>query len=223
MPVIYLLRHAQSTANTKGVLAGQDYAVGLSDQGSKQAKALVKVIEQLRPSRIFCSPLTRCKETIDPYLSKYPNCKFEFREELIEMDYGSWSGKKLNHLQGKKDWRLVQNVPSKFTFPNGESFKSLRRRVELILKGVSKEKGPLMFVTHGDVIKMALSIASNSKLDDFQRFIVEPGSISTINYGLTKLSIISSNNFAPKSFVNVVNQVALGGGDIIKKLRWFRR
>jgi probable phosphoglycerate mutase len=114
-------------------------------------------------------------------------------------------------------------VPSKFTFPNGESFKSLRRRVDLIFKAVSKEKGPLMFVTHGDVIKMALSIASNSKLDDFQRFIVEPGSISTINYGLTKSSIISSNNFAPKSIVNVVNQVALGGGDIIKKLRWFRR
>ncbi|MEY3250941.1 MAG: hypothetical protein RLZZ27_1049, partial [Actinomycetota bacterium] len=24
MPIIYLLRHAQSTANTKGILAGQD-------------------------------------------------------------------------------------------------------------------------------------------------------------------------------------------------------
>jgi len=35
MPIIYLLRHAQSVANTKGILAGQDNSVELSKDGHK--------------------------------------------------------------------------------------------------------------------------------------------------------------------------------------------
>jgi broad specificity phosphatase PhoE len=40
MPIIYLLRHAQSVANTKGILAGQDNSVELSKDGHKQAQLL---------------------------------------------------------------------------------------------------------------------------------------------------------------------------------------
>ena len=46
MPIIYLLRHAQSVANTKGILAGQDDSVELSKAGFKQARTHLFLIYQ---------------------------------------------------------------------------------------------------------------------------------------------------------------------------------
>ena len=48
MPIVYLLRHAQSEANIKGILAGRDDSVNLSKFGQKQASNLVSQLENQR-------------------------------------------------------------------------------------------------------------------------------------------------------------------------------
>jgi probable phosphoglycerate mutase len=223
MPIVYLLRHAQSTANTKGILAGRDNSVELTKKGFKQAKNLVPVIEQLKVAKIYCSPLTRCIQTIDPYMQKRANTLFDVDKRLIEMDYGSWSGKKLSSLASKRDWRIVQSKPSRFTFPKGESFRSMRARVESILKELSNQKQPILLVTHGDVIKMFLAVAIGLKTDDFQRFVVEPGSISTISINKGSYSIVSSNTNSSAALNNPITNV-IGGGDFIAKgFKWWNR
>jgi probable phosphoglycerate mutase len=223
MPIVYLLRHAQSTANTKGILAGRDNSVELTKKGFKQAKNLVPVIEQLKVAKIYCSPLTRCIQTIDPYMQKRANASFNVDERLIEMDYGSWSGKKLSSLASKREWRIVQSKPSSFTFPKGESFRSMRARVESILKELSNQKQPILLVTHGDIIKMFLAVAVGLKTDDFQRFVVEPGSISTISINKGSNSIVSSNTNSSAALNNPITNV-IGGGDFIAKgFKWWNR
>lgn len=223
MPIIYLLRHAQSTANSKGVLAGQDYSVELTKTGFDQAVNLVPKIETIKLVKIYSSPLTRCLQTIDPYMQKYPKTKFEINENLIEMDYGSWSGRKLSALRREPSWKKIQKSPSTYTFPDGESFKSLRKRIEKSFASVANEKGPLLFVTHGDVIKMSLSIIAGVKTDDFQKFVVEPGSLSVINLDVRSSSIISSNTSTPSRSSGIFRFGSLGGGDFLKKGRFFRR
>ena len=223
MPIVYLLRHAQSTANTKGILAGRDNSVELTKKGFKQAKNLVPVLEQLKVAKIYCSPLTRCIQTIDPYMQKRANAPFNIDERLIEMDYGSWSGKKLSSLARKREWRIVQSKPSSFTFPKGESFRTMRARVESILRELSNQKQSILLVTHGDIIKMFLAVAVGSKTDDFQRFFVEPGSLSTISINKGSYSIVSSNTYSSTALSNPIANV-IGGGDFrAMGKKWWNR
>ena len=70
MPIIYLLRHAQSVANTKGILAGQDDSVELSKAGFKQAESLISYLSAIKFSKVYSSPLTRCIQTIAPFMEK---------------------------------------------------------------------------------------------------------------------------------------------------------
>lgn len=58
MPIVYLLRHAQSVANTKGILAGQDDTVALSRFGQKQAQTLVAYLENIKFEKSYVARLS---------------------------------------------------------------------------------------------------------------------------------------------------------------------
>ena len=224
MPIVYLLRHAQSVANTKGILAGQDDSVELSKEGFKQSKELASYLKTLKISQVYCSPLTRCIQTITPFMKVNPKIDFKIEPDLIEMNYGDWSGKKLRTLSKDKRWKNVQNQPSSFTFPQGESFKQMRRRVDDLMKDLSKEKGPILLVTHGDIIKMILAASLGLPIDKFQSFVAEPASISAISIGKSSNSIIQSNYKIKNSDMNSFKTNVLGGGNLLgKPIKWWKK
>jgi len=223
MPIIYLLRHAQSVANTKGILAGQDDSVELSKAGFKQAKALIIYLSSIKFAKIYSSPLTRCLQTIAPFMQSNQKIDFQISKELIEMDYGIWSGKRLSVLSKDRKWKIVQQKPSTFTFPQGESFRQMRKRVDNLLIKMSKEKGPILLVTHGDIIKMMLASSLGMPIDRFQSFVAEPASLTVINLEKGAATILQSNykieGAAIKSFAG--NQ--LGGVNSLTNLaKWWR-
>jgi broad specificity phosphatase PhoE len=224
MPIVYLLRHAQSVANTKGILAGQDDSVELSKDGFKQSKELASYLKTLNISEVYCSPLTRCIQTITPFMKVNPKIDFKIEPDLIEMNYGDWSGKKLRTLSKDKRWKNVQNNPSNFTFPQGESFKQMRRRVDGLIRDLSMEKGPILLVTHGDIIKMILAASLGLPIDKFQSFVAEPASISAISIGKSSNSIIQSNYKIKNSDMNGFKTNVLGGGNLLgKPIKWWKK
>ena len=117
MPQIYLLRHAESEANAKGILAGRDYSVNLTSKGFKDSRKIKSKLAKIEFTRVYSSPITRCIQTITPYLDSNPRIDITLTESLIEMDYGVWTGKKLAALSKKKEWSLIQNRPGEFIFP----------------------------------------------------------------------------------------------------------
>lgn len=212
MPQLYLLRHAESEANAAGILAGRDNSVNLTTKGFKDARQIKSKLAKIDFTTIYCSPITRCIQTITPYLNAYPEIKFTFTDSLIEMDYGSWSGKKLQNLSKKKEWSAIQNSPTDFTFPNGESFQEMRKRVKLFLNSITKIDGPILVVSHGDVIKMALAITMDMPLNKFQNFMVAPASLSVINFSTSSKSIVSTNERINRSgLISRANKFILGG------------
>ncbi|MGI9195388.1 MAG: histidine phosphatase family protein [Candidatus Nanopelagicus sp.] len=224
MPIVYLLRHAQSVANTKGILAGQDDSVQLSKDGFKQSKELVNHLKTLKINQVYCSPLTRCIQTITPFMKVNPKIEFEIKSALIEMNYGQWSGKKLSALARDKRWKSVQNKPSSFVFPQGESFKQMRQRVDTLIEELKLKKGPILLVTHGDIIKMILAASLALPIDKFQSFVAEPASISAISIGKSSNSIIQSNFKIHNSDLNRFKTNALGGGNIIgSSIKWWKK
>ena len=213
MPQLYLLRHAQSEANLRGVLAGPDNSVNLSDEGRKQSVKVSKHLQNINFQEIYCSPISRCLQTIQPLLGSMPRIQVVQEVKIQEMNYGQWNGKDLKALSKKRDWQSIQSAPSKFTFPDGESFNQLRRRVSSFLSEISDKDGPLLVVSHGDVIKMMLACTLDLPTDKFQNFVIEPASISIVHYGSNVKNIISVNQKIEKGSARDKFTSFLLGGD----------
>ena len=139
------------------------------------------------------------------------------------MNYGKWSGRKLTVLSKYPKWKNVQNNPAAFTFPQGESFKSMRKRVDLALADLKTKKGPILVVTHGDIIKMAITSSLGLPINRFQSFVVEPASLTIINLEKSGTTILQSNFKVSQTVISKFNSNLLGGGNILTGGRWWRR
>jgi broad specificity phosphatase PhoE len=65
MPVIVLLRHGVSSANTAGILAGRAPGVSLTEEGAVALEANLGLLPRRRFSRLLHSPLQRCVQTAE--------------------------------------------------------------------------------------------------------------------------------------------------------------
>jgi probable phosphomutase (TIGR03848 family) len=196
---IILLRHAHSIANESGILAGQLPGISLSKKGSQQAIDLVDRIGKVSFDSIRMSPMQRCQETLAPWLeSAHSNGlkKFILDEKLIEMNYGSWSGKKLNSLAKQPLWKIIQKTPSKVEFPQGERMTAMQKRAVASVEEavLEKSKGTHLFVSHGDVIKAMVASLLKMKLDNFQSLVIDPASITMLEYDGDSARLILFND-----------------------------
>lgn len=219
MTLIYLLRHAESSANKAGVLAGRLPNVGLSAEGERQARALAKSLQSLAINKVYQSPLQRCRETIAPYLQLVGK-RASTQDAFIEMDYGSWSGKRLSDLRKESLWKTIQSHPSKVKFPKGESFLDASKRIKRGMDELSRRhsKGAVLVVSHGDPIKIAVQLALDGELDRFQRLVIDPGSITVIEWpsktilGVNIPANSISKGFRSGSAKSLKGRKILGGG-----------
>jgi probable phosphomutase (TIGR03848 family) len=225
---IFLLRHALSVANDSGVLAGQISGISLSKSGEEQAHNLVERIGAVKFDSVRVSPMQRCQETIAPWVaSSYGSGigQYLLDDQVIEMDYGTWSGKKLSRLSREKLWKQIQSSPSKVTFPGGEKFTAMQKRSFRTIQelGEGKKGSNHLVVSHGDVIKAIVASCLKMKLDDFQSLIIDPASVTVIDFDGNTARLIAYNdktsNFnkfmqSPKSM-----KALLGGGSGTKTKR----
>ena len=221
MARLVFIRHAHSTANDAGILSGQLPGVSLSKKGMKQAENLVERIGACAFDSARVSPLQRCEETIAPWLnSRYSKGlkSYQIEDALIEMDYGSWSGRKLSSLSREKMWKEIQNRPSTVQFPDGERMRSMQKRA---LSSVSdainqKKNGTHLFVSHGDVLKAIVASLLKIKLDDFQSLVIDPASITVIDFDGSKSRLLAFNDshspLAPMTTMEKSTKALLGGG-----------
>jgi len=197
MSRIVLLRHAHSSANAKGILSGRNEGVALSKQGAIQAQELIARLDNVVFSSIRISPMQRCQETINPWLNQQRSSvqkKAIIEPQLIEVDFGAWTGKKISSLATKREWKVVQSTPEKMIFPEGESLKQVQKRAMDVVALSAKGSKPSLMVTHADVIKAIISGLLASGLKDFQKFAVNPASITIIDYDEKASRIITLNN-----------------------------
>ena len=215
MARIVLLRHAHSVANEKNLLAGRTPGIALSKTGRDQALQLVNRLGAITFDEIAVSPMQRCRETIDPWLTfSDGKSRVVTDDSISEVDYGSWSGKSLASLRRKSEWKVVQDFPSQMVFPEGESLLEMQGRA---LSGFYrlnsvKGKGPRLLVSHGDVIKSIVAHCLGMHLDQFQRLVIEPASITIIDTDNGMSRLVRFND--AKGFLtssSSSNQSAIGG------------
>ena len=90
----------------------------------------------------------------------------------------------------------MQNAPSTFRFPNGESFIEMQSRMwTTIQRLVVKHAGEtIVLVSHADPIKAAVTQAQGVALDLFQRTVISPCSVSILAFGHGSPIVLGVNN-----------------------------
>ncbi|MCP2167820.1 histidine phosphatase family protein [Goodfellowiella coeruleoviolacea] len=200
MATVILLRHARSSANGSGVLAGRKAGVGLDDTGQGQAKALTDRLAAVPLARVVRSPLERCEQTLAPLLAAR-ELTAHVEPDLSEVDYGEWTGRELKALLDEPLWKVVQQHPSAAVFPSGEGLAAVQARAVAAIRAhdaaVTAEHGAhavWLACTHGDVIKAVLADALGQHLDSFQRIVVDPCSVSVIRYTEVRPFVLRVND-----------------------------
>ena len=210
--VVHFLRHAHSEANLKGILAGRTAGVHLSKDGMKQASQLVNPLKELNINFLHISPMDRCWETITPFIDATSGIEICADPDFIEMDYGQWSGKKLAVLAKKELWSSIQKNPSRVRFPEGESFIEMHARVITRIETLRFTPGNHLVVSHGDVIRVALTHYLGTHMDNFQRLSISPATLSTLVFHGDKVSVTGTNIPISESTFSGAGESTLGGG-----------
>ena len=189
---LLLIRHGESEANAKGILAGRLSGVALSPQGKSQASILNRAINKLSRPCLYSSPIQRCLETARLAVASSSYDEILIDDNLAEVDYGDWSGKKLEDLEKLEEWSYLQKSADSFSFPGGESFKEVNTRLERYLEGLlqrHKENASVVAFSHADIIKVLVTKALAVSISKIQRIRIDPASITEFELSTEGLSI----------------------------------
>ena len=193
---IFLVRHGV-TATTGKVLPGRAAGLHLSERGHAQARGTAERLGELStaPSALYASPLERTRETAAP-ISRALSLRVQRHRGLLECDFGDWTGASLASLRRRSEWKQVQNSPSSFRFPGGESFTEMQLRIWNTLEELAAaHRGQsIVVVSHADPIKAAVTYAQGVPLDLFQRTVISTCSISALVLGGPTPLVLSVNN-----------------------------
>ena len=204
MPLLLLIRHGENDFVKTGKLPGQSAGIHLNERGQKQAQALGEALKEVPIKAIYSSPLERAMETAEPIATSR---QVEIIQEpnLMDANVGKWQGKSLKVLRLTNAWKVVQHSPSRFQFPEGESFIDLQTRIadtlEKIVRKHNKPKDIVAVVFHADPIKLAVAHFLGLPLDHFQRLSCDTGSVSALYVGEMGANLIKLNQRPPFDFL----------------------
>ncbi len=197
MATVLFIRHGL-TALTGPVLAGWTPGVHLDERGRAQVASLGRRLLAVPLAAVVTSPLERCRETADAVLAgREPAPAFHVDERLGEVRYGSWTGRELKDLRKDPLWQVVQGHPSAAVFPGGEGLAAMAARAAEAVRDWNARLGPdatYAVVSHADVIKALVADALGLHLDEFQRIVVDPASLTVVRYADLRPFVVRVND-----------------------------
>lgn len=204
MTLLLLIRHGENDYVKTGKMAGHIPGVHLNEKGQKQAQALAEALKEIPIKAIYSSPLERAMETATPIAESH---KLTITQEpdLKDTNIGKWQGRSWKAARLTKAWKIVQNAPSRFRFPEGESFPECQLRIVNVLERViqkhNKPQDIVAVVFHADPIKLAVAHFLGMPLDHFQRLGCDTGSLTAIFAGDSNAHLIKLNQRPPFDFL----------------------
>jgi len=190
-PVIYYIRHGETSWNAQGKLQGtQDIA--LNDLGRRQAAHAGAVLADLL-KRDGCdtsalpfvaSPLGRARATMELVRGalKLPPETYALDDRLREIGYGVWEGSTLAEMQAADPELYARRLTAKWTMApkGGETYAQVQQRMRDWYDSVT---GDTVAVAHGGTARalmVALGIETPESAADL---LIEQGAIYVFGDG----------------------------------------
>ena len=194
MPILLLIRHGDNDV-FKTRLAGRLPGVHLNADGLRQAQTLAEELADAPLKAIYSSPLERALETAAPLAAAH-GLEVRVHTGLIEVDYGELQGRTYKQLKRLKVWQMLHKQPAAVQFPGGESLTNLLQRTARTLDELAaqyEDHQIIACITHGDVIRMAVTHSLGLGLEEFDRFQIATASITTLALGRGRPRLLNLN------------------------------
>jgi broad specificity phosphatase PhoE len=136
---------------------------------------------------IYTSALIRSQETASIL---FPDCKYNVLKLVNEIDYGSVEGLDFEGVKKYFHKLYLKMISGKdFKYPNGESYRDVRKRIFSLVKKISYNKKNTVIITHNIFIRVLLGVFLKIKDKNLHKI--------SINYGQNLNFILYNNRLYP--------------------------
>jgi broad specificity phosphatase PhoE len=184
---VLLIRHAETDAmRTK--LTGRLPHVDLSAAGARQATALAQRLSTMRLATVYSSPLLRARTTAGA-IAAHLNVDVEIDTDLIEIDFGEWTGLTFDELSQRDEWRAYNADRARARIPGGEPpIESAARVARALHRFHARHPGAaIAAVTHAELIRYAVLAARKLPLARWTDVEIPPASVSILDCGTAQI------------------------------------
>ena len=179
---IVLVRHAEPTRWARGRAIGRTDA-GLSRAGARQARELAAGLRAGGVDRLVSSPATRALRTAEP-IARACGVPLEVDADLHEIDFGAFDSRTFASIEREYPelYATWMQAPTTVTFPNGETWTSLRERARGAIERIAArgDNRTTVAVTHLGVILATLGRALSVADEDVFRLTVDHAHTCTL-------------------------------------------
>ncbi|SKA33111.1 probable phosphoglycerate mutase [Marinactinospora thermotolerans DSM 45154] len=158
--------------------------IPIDEVGRRQARELAGWAREFAPSALFCSPLRRTRQTMEPVVAAV-GVEATVDPRLREVDFGIGEGRTLDEVD-EEVARRFRADPVTDHFPGGEDPReAAERAVEWVVEvGRGHEGRRVLAVAHGTLIRLVLCSAMGIPLKEYRRAMPAVRSV-----GLTLLRV----------------------------------
>lgn len=208
MSLLIFMRHGQAYNNVKRLLVGRNLESHLTVLGREQVTQSSELLRSIPIHKIYSSPVIRTVETAE-IASKTLELPFEIDERLFEIELGKLVGLYYDDVISAhgdlfaKFYSDNEEENSLLEF-EVESFGSVRQRIRHLINEMIRkhENENILFISHLDPIKAAISLAMNIKPSSVYNVQVPNASINVLKNYDNNLSLCGMNILSMKRYIS---------------------
>lgn len=208
MSLLIFMRHGQAYNNVKRLLVGRNLESHLTDLGREQVTQSSELLRSIPIHKIYSSPVIRTVETAE-IASTTLELPFEIDERLFEIELGKLVGLYYDDVISAhgdlfaKFYSDNEEENSLLEF-EVESFGSVRQRIRHLINEMIRkhENENILFISHLDPIKAAISLAMNIKPSSVYNVQVPNASINVLKNYDNNLSLCGMNILNMKRYIS---------------------
>ena len=189
---LYIIRHAETEYNRKGIIQGSEVDSDINDVGESQANSFYEYYKDINFDKIYVSDLKRTFQTIRRFTEN--GSSYEKLKEFNEISWGVNQGKSddLEDYARLIDTWLAGNLDNKFE--EGESPNEMSVR---LVKGFNKvlddDHDTVLLCIHGRALRILLSKIIDNDLTKMDKYVHSNTGLYILEYKNGKYEILGSN------------------------------
>ena len=189
---LYIIRHAETEYNKKGIIQGSEVDSDINDVGESQANSFYEYYKDINFDKIYVSDLKRTFQTIRRFTEN--GLSYEKLKEFNEISWGVNQGKSddLEDYARLIDTWLAGNLDNKFE--EGESPNEMSVR---LVKGFNKvlddDHDTVLLCIHGRALRILLSKIIDNDLTKMDKYVHSNTGLYILEYKNGKYEILGSN------------------------------
>lgn len=177
MTLLYLVRHAAHARQDDGTLVGRAPGIGLGAAAPAQLRWLADRLAGIGFAAVLSSPRERAIETARAVAGEPVPMP-----ELDEIDFGAWTGRRIDDLADDPTWRNWNSFRSATRIPAGENMLAVQARAVGLTQRACLEhpSRSVLLVSHAEVLRAVIMHHLGLPMDLWARIELEPGSLSVV-------------------------------------------